>query len=565
MKYRVISLILVLVLALGLTALPVHAEGVEGDWQYEQIAGGLRLTAYLGNETVLTLPDTLAGQPVLEIGDGCFRESDLTEVTIPHGIRIIGEEAFYRSASLKKVNLGGSVNAIRGRAFANTGLIKVDIPGCVRTIGEEAFAGCKSLYNIVIEEGVEDWDMEIGTGFGSGSVTMEEGLEYIGEQAFFDCVNLTKMRIPGSVKEIGTRAIGFAYEGRQGSYEITGYPGSAAEDYASDYDLKFKPLEDADGLSGICGEEVTWSWEPGTGTLSIEGTGRMYDYSAAECLPWYGYRNEITAAVVGEGVTSLGDYAFYGSAVEQVSLPENLKWVGAEAFAGCENLAELTFRGDAPSFGVNAFENTTLTAWYPGWNSTWTGEVRQNYGGSITWCPIGSLPFVDVPIGSFFYDAVAWALDMGITTGTDATHFTPQGECQRAVVVTFLWRAAGSPEPAAAGNPFIDVKESDWYYKAVMWAIGEGITEGTSATTFSPEAVCNRVTVVTFLWRYMGEPRASTESGFADVVPGAWYEAPINWAVENGVTNGMGGGLFNVLGVCNRAQVVTFLYRTFAA
>ena len=563
MKHRVISLVLVLVLTVGLMALPVHAESVEGDWKYEQIAGGLRLTGYLGTETELTLPDTLAGQPVIEIGPGCFRESDLTEVTIPHGIRIIEEDAFNGSASLKKVHLGGSVNLIGARAFARTGLIMVNIPGCVRTIDDEAFTGCTALYNIVIEEGVEDWDMDIGGGFGSGSVQMEEGVEYIGQQAFFDCVNLTKMRIPKSVKEIGTKAIGFTYDGRQGGYEITGYPGTAAEDYANDYALKFKPLEEKETLGGVCGEEVTWSWEPGTGTLTIDGSGRMYDYSAAECLPWYGFRESISAAVVGEGVTSIGEYAFSGSTVEQVSLPANLKWVGAEAFADCANLSELTFSGDAPAFGANTFENTTLIARYPGWNATWTAEVRQNYGGSVTWWPIDGLPFEDVPVGSFCYDAVAWALEQGITTGTDATHFSPLGVCQRAVVVTFLWRAAGSPEPAATENPFADVKESDWYYKAVMWAVEEGITTGTSATTFTPGQVCNRATVVTFLWRFMDEPPAAADSGFTDVQDGAWYEAPINWAVEKGITNGTGGGRFDVGSACSRAQVVTFLYRTF--
>ena len=554
-------MILVLVLALGQMALPVRA--ADGDWEYAEIDGGLQLTAYLGNETELTLPDALAGQPVIEIGPGCFRESDLTEVTIPHGIRAIGEEAFYGCASLKKVNLGGSVNVIGDRAFANTGLIKMDIPGCVRTIGDEAFSGCKSLYNIVIEEGVEDWGMDIGTGFGSGSVQMEEGVEYIGQQAFFDCVNLTKMWIPKSVKEIGTKAIGYTYGGRQGGYEITGYPGSAAETYANDHALGFNPLEEQDDLGGVCGEDVTWSWNPGTETLTMVGSGRMYDYAAAECLPWFGFRETISAAVVGEGVTSLGDYTFSGSTVEQVSLPADLKWVGAEAFADCVNLSELTFNGGAPVFDAYTFKNTTLTAWYPGGNETWTAEVRQNYGGAVTWRRMGALPFVDVPVGSFCYDAVAWALDMGITTGTDATHFNPLGQCQRAVVVTFLWRAAGSPEPAAAENPFDDVKESDWYYKAVMWAIEEGITTGTSASTFSPGVVCNRATVVTFLWRYMDEPQAATDSGFTDVQAGAWYEAPINWAVEHGVTNGVGGGLFDVGSPCNRAQVVTFLYRTF--
>ena len=172
-------------------------------------------------------------------------------------------------------------------------------------------------------------------------------------------------------------------------------------------------------------------------------------------------------------------------------------------------------------------------------------------------------PFTDVPNDSFCIDPVLWAVEKGITTGTSATTFDPNGKCARAIVVTFLWRAAGSPEPETANNPFTDVKESDFYYKAVLWAVEEGITTGTSATTFSPTELCNRATVVTFLYRAMGSPEVSTtENPFSDVKVDSWYGPAVLWAVENGITNGMGGNLFGVGATCTRAQVVTFLYRT---
>ena len=172
-------------------------------------------------------------------------------------------------------------------------------------------------------------------------------------------------------------------------------------------------------------------------------------------------------------------------------------------------------------------------------------------------------PFIDVPEG-IFLEPVLWAVEKGITTGTSETTFDPLGQCGRATVVIFLWRAAGSPEPTATVSPFTDVSINDWYAPAVLWAVEKGITTGTSATTFSPFEVCNRTTVVTFLWRYMGEPEAETACGFSDVPAGAWFEAPINWAVEEGITNGIGNNLFDVLGVCNRVQVVTFLHRLMA-
>ena len=172
-------------------------------------------------------------------------------------------------------------------------------------------------------------------------------------------------------------------------------------------------------------------------------------------------------------------------------------------------------------------------------------------------------PFVDVPNDSFCIDPVLWAVEEGITTGTSATTFDPNGKCARAIVVTFLWRAAGSPEPTATENPFSDVKESDFYYKAVLWAVENGITTGTSATTFDPGALCNRATVVTFLYRAQGSPAVnSSENPFSDVKTDSWYGPAVLWAVENGITNGMGDGTFGVGASCTRAQVVTFLYRT---
>ena len=176
-------------------------------------------------------------------------------------------------------------------------------------------------------------------------------------------------------------------------------------------------------------------------------------------------------------------------------------------------------------------------------------------------------PFTDVAEGDFYYDSVMWAVRNGITTGATATTFNPGGQCQRAQVVTFLWRAAGSPEPTKTENPFTDVKESDFYYKAVLWAVEKGITNGLTATEFGPFALCNRAQVVTFLYRAMEKPAYSaTESVFTDVTdPTAFYYDAVLWAAENGITNGMGDGTFGIGSICNRAQVVTFLYRSFLA
>ena len=171
-------------------------------------------------------------------------------------------------------------------------------------------------------------------------------------------------------------------------------------------------------------------------------------------------------------------------------------------------------------------------------------------------------PFVDVKETDYFYDAVLWAVGCGITKGTDATHFSPNAGCTRGQVVTFLWRAAGSPEPAGTENPFKDVKETDYFYDAVLWAVENGVTAGTTKTTFSPDSTCTRGQIVTFLWRADGSPSPKGSSNpFVDVKESDYFYAAVLWAVENGVTAGTGKTTFSPNDTCTRGQVVTFLYR----
>ena len=159
---------------------------------------------------------------------------------------------------------------------------------------------------------------------------------------------------------------------------------------------------------------------------------------------------------------------------------------------------------------------------------------------------------------------MAWAVANNITAGISATEFGPNAACNRAQVVSFLWRAAGCPEPTSMACPFTDVKKGSFYEKAVLWAVEEGITSGTSATTFGPNEPCNRAAVVAFLWRAAGQPQPGDAAlPFTDVSASAWYATPVLWALENGITAGISATQFGATTTCNRAQVVTFLYRAF--
>ena len=169
--------------------------------------------------------------------------------------------------------------------------------------------------------------------------------------------------------------------------------------------------------------------------------------------------------------------------------------------------------------------------------------------------------FIDVPAGSYYYDAVLWAVENGITTGASASRFDPTGICTRAQAVTFLWRAAGSPAAKSAVMPFADVKVGSYYYDAVLWAVENGITKGTSETMFSPDATCSRAQIVTFLWRSQKSPAAGTANPFTDVKASAYYADAVLWAVKEDVTKGTTNTTFSPDANCTRAQIVTFIWR----
>ena len=184
------------------------------------------------------------------------------------------------------------------------------------------------------------------------------------------------------------------------------------------------------------------------------------------------------------------------------------------------------------------------------------------YRSSVYPAPTDS--FFDVKKSDWFYNSVVWAKAAGVTGGKTATTFAPFETCTRAQVVTFLYAAAGKPRITTSNSPFVDVKPGDWYYAPVMWAVENGITSGTDATHFSPNASCTRAQVVTFLYAAQGKPPVTGLSKFYDVGKQDWYYAPVLWAAQNNVTSGYATGGFAPLNPCTRAEVVTFLMRVYA-
>ena len=403
-------------------------------------------------------------------------------------------------------------------SYASESVNRVIVRPGITRIGNNGFSSAKS--DLV---GYEMWSRNIR------SVELADSVAEIGDCAFWECKSLQTLIIGSGLQTLGY--VPFVY-----CYQLS----------------EIRVSEDNPYFTSI--DNVLYS-EDGT---------------VLHLFPAIAPRSYVLP--MGTGRIKYGAFV-NNQTTHELILPPSVNELEDCAFTDAAELDTLIFTGDAPSFQWETMKGADVDAYYPENAEGWEHVIRFSYSGHVTWIPYDPAdppfdtgnPFTDVSYGSWYFEPVLWAVENGITNGTSATTFCPNDPCMRAQVVTFLWRTVGCPEPVSADNPFVDVKESDFFYKAVLWAAEEGITTGTDANHFSPYAVCNRAQVVTFLHRTAGRPGAgSTEHPFADVKPSDFYYDAMLWAVENGITNGMTATTFGPNASCNRAQIVTFLYRTFS-
>ena len=418
-----------------------------------------------------------------------------TTYIVPNGVKYVGDWVFSECYRLVNITLPDELLIIGGSAFyACTGLKSITIPNSVKYIGGIAFELCENIQTITIPSGVEE----------------------IGEETFMQCTSLKSINIPKSVTKIGNSAFDCCdsltdvyYEGSSSqwrSINIAEY-NTALTSANIHFNSHVHTYEGYTVTSPTC-------TEPGYTTHKCTSCDYSYNDSYIEPLG-HNYTEEVTAPTCTER-----GYTTYTCSV-------------------CGD----SYKGSYVDPLGHNYKNGTCTR---------CGTKDPNYKPQAD--------FTDVAAGSYCYDAVQWAVANGITNGTDTTHFSPNAGCTRGQVVTFLWRAAG--EPTVGGNVgFVDVAPGSYCYEAVKWAVANGITKGTDATHFSPNETCTRGQVVTFMYRAEGEPAVGGNVGFVDVAAGSYCYNAVQWAVANGITKGTDATHFSPNATCTRGQVVTFLYR----
>ena len=542
------------------------------------------------------LASAVFSEGLQSIGDHAFDNCySLSSLTCPEGLNSIGNYAFYDCENLSSVLLREGLNSIGNYVFYDCkNLSSVLLPEGLTSIGNYAFAYCENLSSVALPAGLQSLgDHAFFCCHTLPSVVLPEGLTSIENYAFYDCNHLRSVVFPEGLQSIGENAFSCCFN-LHSVVLPEGLQSIGAYAFARCYDPNTAPHD----LFSFAEKQATQSYTPLSSvtfpdSLQSIGTGAFF------------YCNRLSSAALPEGLQSIGDEAFkFCENLKSVVLPAGLTGIGYCTFWNCP-LEDLYFGGtgeawaalDPTNASVNA-QRIHLDATAP--ESHWTGQVSKapactTVGYQDMSCPCGfaqthvtmpalghdfvegvctrcgktdyeaegaELPFGDVPETAYYAEAVAWAVNNGVAAGTSEDSFSPDENCSRAQLMTFLWRAEGCPEPVSQDCPFTDVPADAYYTKAVLWAVEQGITSGTSDTTFSPKQVCTRAQTVTFLWRAEGSPApASGGLPFTDLVSGAYYYKAVKWAAQQGIVSGVSETSFAPNQACTRGQAVTLLYR----
>ena len=480
------------------------------------------------------------------IDSKAFRETGLKSLNLPDGLETIGNNAFYGIETLSGVLvIPESVTKIGEHAFwtgknagngvsANISGIRVDSSAI--SISKGAFKATGADYiDLTRVDDLRSW----------GNWVLDENES---------CIIYAKSNSVLNEVKKSKHVTNYIYALTSG--------GIFAEKTAFSEATLATPIQDGYKFEGwyrdeACTQELT-------GTPNV-GDTYYAKWSKDEIDSIYGTGKNVDLGIIAEGGSTSATVGFTGSKklVDHESdhnyFTADISGMTVTV-APADGLKPGTYKDTIYVYtetGATHFIYITLTV------TEKSADADQPQGDLPFWllAEIGSDPFSDVAGGAYYNEAVRWAVKNGIASGTDAKHFSPDAACTRGQAVTFLWRAAGCPAPTLAENPFADVKSTDYCYDAVLWAVQTGVAKGTSRTTFSPGAPCTRGQIVTFLYRAAGSPSGYGNSGYTDVPETSYCAAPVAWAVALRVTSGTSAITFSPDALCTRAQIVTFLYR----
>ena len=503
----------------------------------------VRAFTYFSQLEQISLPESLT-----TIGESAFQVCPkLKSAQLPDSVTTIGSRAFDGCSSLESIRLPKNLTYIPGYLLSGTAISEIEIPESVVGMGEGVFMSCTKLESVILPEAmlsVSDRCFESCTAL--KSVTLPDRMLSLGFSSFSGCTSLATIALPNSLEYIGT----YCFNG-SGLESIT-LPESVntIRDYAFAHCQNLVMVTVPDGwnepnayiLEGSPNAVLACHFLTRAHVMAIMNDIPVEILPEDPTTPVYPvtvYTNE------GGTVNLSGEYSPAGRYVMIQIVPDENHLFASMYYYRTDGVEE-----ELEVLQLSELEYLIMMS---------PCELVLD-----TSFLVSAVPFTDVTMDAYYYVPVLWAVSYNITAGTGPETFTPDAPCTRAQVVTFLWRAAGEPEPEGVENPFEDVKEGDYFYKAVLWAVDNGITAGTSATQFSPNAGCTRGQVVTFLWRACGKPEYNhSNMGFADVPSDAYYHDAVRWAADYQITSGVNETHFSPDTICTRGQIVTFLFRTF--
>ena len=510
--------------------------------------GAFELCESLG---ALTIPGS-----VETIDDWAFNGcTSLADLSLCEGLSSIGSFAFSDCAALTGVTIPETVSSLGWYAFSGcTALTEITVPGGVELLDEGTFEACTGLARVTLCEGVASVEAKAFSGCSAlTQLELPETLRYIGSTAFDHCESLTALTIPGGVETVDDGAFQFC----SGLRELTICSGvSRIGDSAFQHCTGLRSVR----IPGSVKDLDEWAFYHCTGLASLtieQGVERIGRYAFEHCV-------SLTHLTIPGSVEEIGDYAFFGcQSLASVTAYYGLGSIGSGAFENCAYLTKVLLPVTVEAIDPSAFqgcEGLTLYGFADSFSQGWAAENEVPFH-VLT----ASDLFIDVRDDAWFAKAVLWAFQYNLTTGTGEGQFSPKQPCTREQIVTFLWKAFGAPEPDGTELPFTDVKPGKYYVDAVRWAYFHDpqITGGISPTSFGVGRPCTRAQVVTFLWNAAGRPEPTgAENPFEDVRETDYFYKPVLWAVENGITSGTSPTTFSPKDSCTRAQVVTFLWKT---